>query len=94
MCEIDATFGHSNLLAGGVGGGGKGEEGVVCEADVFRGDDDEAAGDVEGVFARGEHAGEVVEGGVGVGASDGFVEGGDGVVYCCRLLAKDQKRGE
>ena len=81
MREVDLGFGEADFLARGVGGRGEGEESVVGEADVFGGDDDEAAGDVEGVFARGEHAGEVVEGGRGGGAADGFVEGGDGVVW-------------
>lgn len=81
MREVDAAFRHAEFLAGGVGGRGEGEEGIVREADVFGGDDDEAAGDVEGVFAGGEHTGEVVEGGVWVGAADGFVEGRDGVVF-------------
>lgn len=95
MGEVDPAFGHADFLAGGVRGCGEGEEGVVREADVFGGDNDEAAGDVEGVFARGEHAREVVEGGVGVGAADGFVEGGDGVVCECGcLLALDLFRGK
>lgn len=78
--EVDFDLGHADFLARGVGCRGEGEEGVVGEADVLRGDDDEAAGDVEGVFARREHARKVVEGGGGGGAADGFMEGGDGVV--------------
>ena len=81
MSEIDAAFWHADLFACRVGCCGEGEERVVCEADVFRGDDYETAGNVKRVFARGKHAGEVVEGGVGFGAADRFVEGGDGVVW-------------
>jgi len=78
--EVDASFGEPDFLDRGVGGCGKREQGVVAKADVLRGDNEEAAGDVEGVFTGGEHAREVVEGGGRGGAADGFVEGGDGVV--------------
>lgn len=68
--EVDARFGHANRFARAVGGGAEREQGVVGQADVFGGDDDEPARDVERGFARGEHAGEVVEGGGGVGAAN------------------------
>ena len=80
MREINLRFGKTDFLACGVSGCGEGKQGIVDEADVLGGYNDEAAGDVEGIFAGREHAGEVVEGGGGVGAADGFVEGGDGVV--------------
>src|SRR3972149_6214731 len=64
-----------------LGGGGGALGGVgVGEADVRGGEDDEAAGDEEGVLAAFQHAGEPVEGGVGVGAAEGLDEGGGDVV--------------
>ncbi len=80
LCEGDAGFGHADVFDGLHGGDGDGEAAGVGVADVFGGGDDEAAGDEAGVFAAFEHAGEPVDGGVGVGAADGFDVGGDGVV--------------
>ena len=51
----------------------------VGQADVFGGQDDDAAGDKHRVLAGLKHACEPVNGGVGVGAADGLDEGGDGV---------------
>ena len=60
------------------------------EADVFDGHADDAAGDVHGVFAGGEHAAQPVEGGVGVGVADGFVQRGDDVVVLLAFLVVEQ----
>jgi hypothetical protein len=60
------------------------------EADVFDGHADDAAGEVHGVFAGGEHAAEPVERGVGVGVADGFVQGGDEVVVLFAGLVVEQ----
>jgi hypothetical protein len=50
------------------------------EADVFYGHADDAASEIKRVFSGGEHAGEPVERGVGVGVAHAFVQGGDEVV--------------
>lgn len=70
MREVDLDLGHADFFARSVGCRGEGEKAVVCEAYVLGGDNDKAAGDVERIFARGEHAGEIVEGGGGRGATD------------------------
>ena len=49
------------------------------QADVFAGEDDEAAEDEAWVFAGVDHAGQPIEGGVGVGAAHALDEGADGV---------------
>lgn len=94
MREIDPRFRHADFLGRSVGGCGESQHAVVCKADVFGGDDYQAPGDVEGVFAGLQHAGEVVEGGVRVGAADGFVEGGDGVVVLVAGAVVDEGFGE
>lgn len=94
MRKIDPRFGHADFLRCGVGGCGQGQHAVVCETNVLGCDDHESPGDVEGVFARLQHACEVVEGGVGVGAADGFVEGGDRVVVLVAGAVVDEGFGE
>ena len=56
MCEVDAALRHPDLLARGVRGDREREESVVGEPDVLGRDDDKPPGDVEWVFAGGEHA--------------------------------------
>lgn len=58
----------------------------VCIAHVLRGTDHDAAGDELDVFAGGEHAGQVVDGGVRVGAAHGLDEGAHGVVVVVTVL--------
>ena len=58
----------------------------VCIAHVLRGADHDAAGDELDVLARGEHAGQVVNGGVRVGAAHGLDEGAHGVVVVIAVL--------
>ena len=80
MRENDAAFGHADAFDGLKGGEGESEGVVAGETDVFAGENDHAAGDEFGIFAGLDHAGEVVEGGVDVGATHRFNEGGDDVV--------------
>lgn len=87
--EGDAGLGHADEVDGVEGVGGDVEGVGVGEADVFGGGDDEAAGDEAWVFSGVEHFGEPVEGGVGVGAADGFDEGGDGVVVGVAVAVVD-----
>lgn len=94
MSEVDATFWHADLLGSGIGAGCESEEGGVCESYVFGCYYDHATRDVEGVFARLEHAREIVECCVCVGAADGFMEGGDGVVVLIACAVVDECVGE
>ena len=94
MRQINPCLGHADFLRRSVGGRGERQHRVVSEADVLGRDDDKAPRDVERVFAGLEHAREVVEGGVGVGAADGFVEGGDGVVVLVAGAVVDEGFGE
>lgn len=78
--QIDARFGQADLFDRVVRCRAQGQQCVVRHADVFARDHNQSARDVEGRFARGEHASKVVERRRGRRAADGFVEGGDGVV--------------
>jgi len=78
--EGEMAFGRAQEIESVLGGQGDGESAGFGEADIFAGHADHAAGEIERVFAGFEHAGEPVEGGVGIGVADGFVEGGDEVV--------------
>ena len=78
--EGELAFGRTEAFVGVGGFVGDGEGAGVGQADVFPGHADDAAGEVAGVGAAVEHAAEPVEGGVGVGAAHGFVQGGDLVV--------------
>ena len=95
--EVDGGLGEGEVAfrvaeeVHGVAGGEAEVEGFGGgEADVFDGHADEAAGDVHGVFAGFQHAGEPVEGGVGVRVADGFVEGGDDVVVLLAGLVVEE----
>ena len=78
--EREEALRHADEVDGLLRGDGDLERLRVGEADVLGGEDDQAAGDEERVLAALEHAGEPVEGGVGVGAAQGLDEGGDDVV--------------
>src|ERR1700687_5888233 len=60
------------------------------EADVFDRHADYAAGDVERVFSRFEHASEPVEGGVGIAVAHRFVQRGDDVVMLFAAFVVEQ----
>ncbi len=77
---MDGALGHAELVARIVCGVREEERGRVRETDVFGGESDESARDVERVLAALEHAREPVDGGVRVAAAHGFVECGDDVV--------------
>ena len=85
--EIDDGFGEGEVAFGGaeelhclLGGEAEIEGFGSGQADVFNGHADDAAGEVEGIFAGSEHAGEPIERGIGVAVADALVEGGDEVV--------------
>lgn len=61
MGDTEFAFGGAEEVVSVFGAEGDGEGGGVGVADVFAGEADEAADDVEGWFAGLEHAGEVVE---------------------------------
>ncbi|CAM5285531.1 hypothetical protein LSPH24S_07702 [Lysinibacillus sphaericus] len=65
----------------GLGGGDGDLQGVgVGQADVLAGGDHQAPGDEAGVLACLDHPGQVVQGGVDVGAADGLDQGAGDVV--------------
>jgi len=61
-------------LIGVPGGKGLGQRLRVGEADILAGEANQAAGDVARVLAAGEHAGEPVEGGIGVRAAQRLMQ--------------------
>ncbi len=83
--QVDAALGHADEVDRLGGGHGHLEGGRVGHADVFRGEDDDPAGDEARVLPRLDHAGQVVEGGVGVGAAHALDEGADDVVVLVAL---------
>lgn len=80
MGEHEAGLGHTDALDGLETGGGEAKCAVAGEADVLGGKNHHATSDKLGVFAGLHHAGEIVEGGVGVAAAHGFDEGANGIV--------------
>ena len=80
LAEDDATFWHAYELQR-VGG-------ALCDhqrlrighADVFTGEDNDAASDEERIFTGVEHAREIIEGCVDVAAAHAFDESGDDIV--------------
>src|SRR6266478_8817334 len=73
------AFGRAEKIEGIFRGESDGEGAGFGEADVFAGYADHAAGEIERIFAALEHTREPVEGRVGIGIADGFVQGGDKV---------------
>ncbi len=67
--EGEAAFGHADEVDRLLRGDADEQRLRIGHADVFAGEADQAAHDVERVFARFEHAREPVERGVGVGAA-------------------------
>lgn len=80
MAQGDSRLGHADAFDEVPGGLGDHDPAGVGVADVFGCENCESSGDESWVFARVEHAGDPVDGGVGVGAADGLDHGGDGVV--------------
>lgn len=80
MGEVELAFGQSDEIAGMVRGDRERQCMRIGEADVFRGEDDEAASDEPRIFAAGEHFRQPVEGGVRVAAANAFDERGNRVV--------------
>jgi hypothetical protein len=74
--QREITFWHAEKIESVFGGESDGERAGFGEADVFAGHAHQAAGEIERIFAGFEHAGEPVEGGVGIGVAHGFVERG------------------
>lgn len=84
--QDDLGFRHADTFHGQEGVGRNHCRHGVCIAHVLRGADHDAAGDELDVFAGGEHAGQVVDGGVRVGAAHGLDEGAHGVVVVIAVL--------
>ncbi len=91
--EVDDGFSECEVAFGGaeeVDHVARGEAEVQSfgrgEADVFDGHADNAARDVERILTGFDHAAEPVEGGVGVGVANGFVQRRDEVVVLLAAL--------
>ena len=78
--EGEVAFGRTEKLHRLLGGEAKIESLGRGEADVFDGHADDAAGEIERVFAGSKHAGEPIERGVGIGVADALMERGNKVV--------------
>lgn len=91
--EVDPCFGQADFFDRVVCRRAQVQECVVGQADVFTRDHYQPASDVEGRFARGEHPSQVVERGRGGGPADGFVKGGDGVVWATGLDMEGGEKG-
>ncbi len=88
--EGEFPFGGAEEVHGVAGGEAEVEGFGGGEANVFDRHADDAAGDVHRVLTGGQHAGEPVESGVGVGVADRFVEGGDKVVVLLALFVVEE----
>lgn len=80
MGEVDATFGHSDKVAGLEGGDADFEGSAICHADIFAGEAGDSAGDVEWIFTCFEHTGKPIDGGLHIAITHGFVKGGDDII--------------
>ena len=84
--QRDAGFGHADLVHRVEAGVGQ-QQGVgIGQADVFRGQDHQPAGDEARLFASGQHAGQVVDRCVGIAAPHRFDKGRDHVVVLFAVL--------
>ena len=88
--EGEIAFGHADEIDGIARGHAQRERVRFGEADVFDRHADDAAGDVERIFSGFEHAGEPVEGGVGIAVAHGFVQRGDDVVVLFAAFVVEQ----
>ena len=87
LCQVELRLGQSHVLDR-VGGGRRHDQAHrIGLAYVLAGEDDETAGDEAGVLPRLEHAGQVVERGLRIGAPDALDEGRDHVVVLVAAVA-------
>ena len=78
--QRDASFGPTHFHYGVETRIGN-QQGVrVCQSHVFRSGNDEAAGDECGIFSGFHHAGQPIDGTVGITATDGLDEGGNDII--------------
>ena len=88
--QMNAAFRHSDEVARLIGSDGDLKRFGVCKTHVLACKAGHAAGDVEGVFARFQHARQPIDGGVRVGVAHGLVQGGDDVVvFLARLVIEE-----
>ena len=78
--QRQVAFGRAEKIDGFFGGEAEIERFRSGEADVFDGHADHAAGEIERVFAGGEHARQPIERGVGIAVAHALVQRGDEVV--------------
>ena len=87
--EVYGAFGHADEPARFERGDGEAQRLRVGKTHVLRGEAGHAAGDVDGVFARFEHARQPIDGGVGVGIAHGLVQcRNEVVVLLARLVVE------
>ena len=84
--EDDLGFRHADTFHGQESVGRNHCSHGVCIAHVLGGADHDTAGDKLDVFAGGKHAGQIVDGGVRIGAAHGLDEGAHGVVVVIAVL--------
>ena len=80
MGQRQLAFGQADEFAGLHGGDGQRQGVGIGVADIFAGEDHEAAGEEADVFAPFEHPGEPIEGRVGIAAANAFDQGAGGIV--------------
>ena len=80
------TLRRAEVLVGLPGGVGQDKRHGIRRADILHGGPDQPAGDEERLLTALEHAGEPVQGGVGIGAPYRLVKGGDEVVVPLAVL--------
>ncbi len=91
MGKREMPFWSAEEVEGFLGGEGDGESAGFGEADVFAGHADQATSEIQSVFTGFEHAGEPIEGGVGIGVAHGFVKGGDEIeVFFASLVVAEE----
>ena len=88
--QMDRAFGHSEKVAGLVGGNGLFQRPRVGQPHVLAGKPDHAAGHIQWVLAGFQHPGQPVHGGVRVRIAHGFVQRRDQVVVFLPLLVIEQ----
>ena len=74
MSQIDSSLGQAHLFCSRIRRGCEGEHAVVGQTNILARNDDHPSSDVKRIFSGLDHAREVVQSRVGVGATNGFVK--------------------
>src|SRR5258706_4493218 len=89
LAQGELGFGHADFFDDVEGGGGDDDGVGVGVADVFAGEDGDAAGDEARVLAGFEHARDPIDGGVRVAAAPGFDERAGGALVLVAYAVAD-----